>query len=108
MDHLSSIESNNVQINNKESENITNSLVIIENENINMPILNNIVIQATGIDLNFIIGTIIGDGSFYVSFLANKKYKFGFNITTDSKDFLTLLKIKNRLNCGRLYLKSHT
>jgi hypothetical protein len=106
MTHLFLIES---KLYNNNKEIINNSIVTIDNNNnIFMPTLNNIVLPSIGIELNFIIGTIIGDGSFYISFLANKKYKFGLSITTDIKDVLTLLKIKYRLNCGNLYLKSNT
>jgi hypothetical protein len=34
----------------------------------------------------FIIGIIEGDGSFYIGLRVNKKIRFGFNITTHSKE----------------------
>ncbi len=90
------------------SSTVVNKELTINNINSITNLVSTFIKPAIEIDLNFIIGIIIGDGSFFVSFSKNRKYKFGFNITTDIKDFLTLLKIKNKLNCGRLYIKSKT
>ena len=80
MNHLTSIESEN--LNNKQLENVTSSLVIFENGNIIMPILNNLVLPSIELDLNFIIGT---------CFL--------------SQPMIFILRIVLYKNCNRCYYK---
>lgn len=65
-------------------------------------------LNSSEIELNTILGIIEGDGSFYISFTSDFKIKFGFNITTSIKDLYTLYKIKWRLGCGKVYIKSET
>lgn len=62
----------------------------------------------TEIELNTILGIIEGDGTFYISFDKGFKFRFGFNITTSIKDLPALYKIKWRLGCGKVYVKSES
>lgn len=103
LNHLNNIENNNIK-ESKLSDEVINEKLNNIIKNINTQFL----LPNTELNLFFIIGAIIGDGSFFVSFSKNRKYRFGFNITTDIKDYYTLLKIKTRLNCGRLYIKSNS
>lgn len=50
----------------------------------------------------FLIGLIDGDGSFNISFKANKKIQFGFHITQDQASLNLLKKIQDLFNCGSI------
>jgi hypothetical protein len=54
----------------------------------------------------FLIGLIDGDGSFHISFKANKKIQFGFHITQDSESHYLLKKIHNFFSCGSIKEKT--
>lgn len=77
------------------------------NNKINLYLPQNFI-KSSEIELNTILGIIEGDGTFYISFDAGFKFRFGFNITTSLKDLPTLYRIKWRLGCGKVYIKSET
>jgi hypothetical protein len=56
----------------------------------------------------FLVGLIDGDGSFYVSFKANKKIQFGFNIVGSIAYIDLFNNIKAYLGCGTVKAKSST
>jgi hypothetical protein len=60
------------------------------------------------LNIYFIIGLIEGDGSFYVGLKDNRKVRFGFNLTTNINELDLLYKVKFRLNCGIVRIKSKT
>lgn len=49
-----------------------------------------------------LVGLIDGDGSFYVSFAAKRKIRFGFNITGGSTERGLLDSIKDKFGCGTI------
>jgi hypothetical protein len=63
------------------------------NNKINLYLPQNFI-KSSEIELNTILGIIEGDGTFYISFDAGFKFRFGFNITTSLKDLPTLYRIK--------------
>lgn len=53
-----------------------------------------------------ILGMIHGDGSFYVGVRSNGKIRFGFNISTNIDDYLSLYYTKYSLLCGSVLFKT--
>lgn len=60
------------------------------------------------LNIYYIIGLIEGDGSFYVGLRDKRKVRFGFNLTTHIGELDLLYKVKFRLNCGNVKIKSKT
>lgn len=83
---------------------IVKSLVYLNNMNIDKYFK----ISSPIINVYFILGVIEGDGSFYVGLRANRKIRFGFNITTHIYELDLLYQIKWTMNCGNTKIKSPT
>lgn len=66
----------------------------------------NLVYSGEELNIYFIIGLIEGDGSFYVGLRNKRKVRFGFNLTTHINELDLLYKVKFRLNCGIVRIKS--
>lgn len=73
---------------------------------VNLPILP--IIEKYPLNDQFIMGYLDGDGSFYVSFKANKRIEFGFNIVGSIEYLYFFMDIKNFFNCGTVKPKSST